>query len=51
MVCPSCNKEYFFVADGVEHVETSHFKATQLRKKVGALNAPIRSRKKTTATK
>ena len=51
MACSSCAKEWFFVADGVEHVAKSHFKALQLRKQVGALNAPIRSRKATKATK
>lgn len=47
MACPSCNKEWYFVADGTEHVAPSHFKALQLRKQVNAPNAPIKSRKKT----
>lgn len=47
--CPSCRKtEWFFTDnDGVEHVETSHYRALQLRKKVGVPGSPIKSRKKT----
>lgn len=52
MACPSCQKEWFFTdGDGVEHVETSHYRALTLRRKVGAPNAAIKSRKKTNATK
>lgn len=49
MAC--CQKEFYFVVDGVEHVETSHYRALTLRRKLGAPNAAIKSRKKAKATK
>lgn len=50
MACSSCEKEWYFTdAKGVEHVEKSHYRALQLRRKLGVPNVPIKSRKKATA--
>jgi hypothetical protein len=51
MACSSCQKEWYFVVDGVEHVATSHYRAHQLRKQLGAPGAAIKSRPKPKATR